>query len=90
MKRAGIIVQGLVQGVGFRYFIYRKAQEIGGLTGYVRNLFTGEVEIVAEGAQQNIDMLFEAAKIGPRSAQVHKAFIEWTEPTHEFTIFEVR
>ncbi|MBL8016512.1 MAG: acylphosphatase, partial [Ignavibacteria bacterium] len=43
-----IVVSGRVQGVGFRYFIARYASELG-LTGYAKNLFTGEVEIIAEG-----------------------------------------
>ncbi len=46
--RTCILVTGLVQGVGFRYFALRTASELG-LTGYARNLATGEVEIEAQG-----------------------------------------
>lgn len=46
-----IIVSGRVQGVGFRYFIARIAGDLN-LNGYVRNLFTGEVEIAAEGRKE--------------------------------------
>ena len=46
--RAEIIVNGLVQGVGFRYFVYREALKLN-LTGYTKNLYTGEVLTVAEG-----------------------------------------
>jgi len=63
--RAHIIVSGIVQGVGFRYFIYRKAVELG-LRGYVKNLFDGNVEIVVEGEKDKIQILIEHAKIGPR------------------------
>ena len=60
-----MIVSGIVQGVGFRYFIYRKAVELG-LRGYVKNLFDGNVEIVVEGEKDKIQILIEHAKIGPR------------------------
>ena len=42
-----IIVHGMVQGVGFRYFVFREAQQLN-LRGYVKNVPTGEVEITAE------------------------------------------
>ena len=55
MTKVGVhlIVEGRVQGVGFRYFSQRAATS-NNLTGYVRNLSDGNVEIVAEGENQNI------------------------------------
>ena len=47
-SRAEIIVNGLVQGVGFRYFVYREARDLE-LKGFVKNLYTGEVFTAAEG-----------------------------------------
>jgi acylphosphatase len=87
--RAQIIVNGLVQGVGFRYFVARKVNEIGGLTGYVKNLYTGEVQTVVEGERALIETLFAQLKTGPRSARVNRAYIEWSQPTNEFTGFEI-
>ena len=87
--RAHIIVAGIVQGVGFRYFIYRKAVELG-LRGYVKNLFYGNVEIVVEGEKDKIQILIEHAKIGPRLAYVKDVKVDWEEDKNEFTDFQIK
>ncbi len=87
--RAHIIVSGLVQGVGFRYFIHRKATELE-LRGFVRNLYNGDVEIVVEGEKDKIQILIEHAKIGPRSAFVKDIKVEWEEDKNEFTDFRIK
>ncbi len=84
-----IIVEGLVQGVGFRWFIARNAQQLG-LAGYARNLYDGNVEIEAEGERSMLEELISQAKIGPRSAQVRNLRIEWKHPAHSFTRFEIK
>ena len=86
--RAEIRVNGLVQGVGFRYFVIRNAQQLG-LKGYVKNLYDGSVLTVVEGERGLIDELFKKIKIGPRSAQVNNSKIEWGEFKNEFSNFEV-
>jgi len=87
--RAEILVSGLVQGVGFRYFVVRNAQELG-ITGYTKNLFTGEVLTVAEGEKSLIENLFNLLKVGPSYADVRSANIIWQENKNEFKNFEVR
>lgn len=87
--RAEIVVGGLVQGVGFRYFVFSKA-EIFKLNGYVKNLYTGEVHSVVEGQKHMIEDFFKQLKIGPMHAQVKNAHIRWTENKNEFTRFEIR
>ena len=87
--RAEIVVNGLVQGVGFRYFAIRCAQELK-LKGFVQNLYNGEVLTVVEGSKIMVDDLFNKLKIGPRSAHVKNAKISWHENQNEFTDFEVR
>ena len=87
-KRAEIIVNGLVQGVGFRYFVIRNAQQLG-LKGYVKNLYDGSVLTVVEGEKGLIEELFKKIKIGPRSAHVNNSKIEWGEFKNEFSTFEV-
>ena len=54
MKRYHIIVSGRVQGVGFRYFCVMNAQKFN-LTGSVRNMSNGNVEIFVQGDPNNID-----------------------------------
>ena len=56
MVRAHIIFSGTVQGVGFRFTTQRHAQRIG-LTGWVRNLPDGSVELMVEGPKQQIELL---------------------------------
>jgi len=87
--RAHIIVRGLVQGVGFRWFAARRANALG-LTGYARNLIDGAVEIEAEGDRSLIEELVGDIRVGPRSAHVHDLTIEWKEPSHESGQFVIR
>ncbi len=89
MKRAEIIVNGLVQGVGFRYFVVRLAEKLE-LKGYTKNLFNGEVYTIVEGEHFIIEEFFNKIKIGPIHANVKNASIKWSEYKNEFTRFEVR
>ena len=84
-----ITVQGLVQGVGFRYFVYRHASKLG-LTGWVRNLYNSEVEIEAEGDRSLVEELIKEVKVGPRSAHVKDLKIEWQDFKNRFQAFEIR
>ncbi|MBM4176095.1 MAG: acylphosphatase [Ignavibacteria bacterium] len=86
--RAVIIVSGLVQGVGYRYFIYRHAVQLG-LVGYTKNLIDGSVEIVVEGEKGSINALIQEAKVGPRSAHVKDLKISWEDSTNEFHEFKI-
>jgi acylphosphatase len=84
-----IIVQGLVQGVGFRYFVYRQASRLG-LAGWVRNLYTSEVELEVEGDRSLIEELIKELKVGPRSAHVKDLKIEWQDFRSRYQGFEIR
>ena len=83
-----IVVSGMVQGVGFRYFVYHHATQLG-LTGWVRNLPNGDVEIEAEGKQESVESLITYARRGPRSAVVSNIDVVWKEPHSQFTSFEI-
>ena len=87
--RVEIIVKGIVQGVGFRFFILRKASELN-LTGFVENLFDGSVLIVAEGEKYLLEELIDFAKIGPRYADVSFCDFVFKKYKNEFNSFEVR
>jgi acylphosphatase len=87
--RAEIIADGLVQGVGFRYYILRHADRLG-LKGYTKNLYTGEVLTVVEGSRALIEDLYQKIIIGPSHASVRKHNIVWSEPQNEFERFEIR
>ncbi len=89
LKRAKIIVNGLVQGVGYRYFVMKHAENLN-LNGYTQNLFTGEVLTEVEGDKAIILELINHIKNGPSKSHVINCFIEWSESKNEFKRFEVR
>ena len=84
------LVQGRVQGVGFRWFVSRTAQGLR-LVGWVANLPGGEVEVVAVGDSGRLDELEQALKRGPPAA--HVARVDKAEYPHEADVgnsFEIR
>ncbi|HTP79866.1 MAG TPA: acylphosphatase [Bacteroidota bacterium] len=87
--RAHIVVRGLVQGVGFRYFVLMRAQKFA-LRGYVQNVYNGDVEIEVEGARSLVEEFIGEVKVGPRAAHVSDLRIDWMDLSHAFTTFEVR
>lgn len=89
LKRAKIIVNGLVQGVGFRYFVIRRAQKLG-LKGYTTNLYSGEVLTEVEGDEGLIQELIKELKVGPSHAHVKNCIVEWNDYKNEFKDFDVR
>ncbi|MBI4429282.1 MAG: acylphosphatase [Ignavibacteriales bacterium] len=84
-----IVVKGLVQGVGFRFFVHRQALSLC-LTGQVRNLYNGDVEIEAFGERSMLEEFVKEVKVGPRAAHVVDIKIEWKEDDPSKKGFEVR
>ena len=82
-------VEGRVQGVGYRYFVQETA-ELLGLSGWVRNRWNGDVEVVAEGERPTLEKLITALQRGPRAAYVSRVTPEWLPATGEFGSFRVR
>lgn len=87
-RRLHAVVQGRVQGVGFRYFVSETASHLQ-LTGICRNLRNGDVEVIAEGEQGALEALEVALKRGPSSSRVDKLHSVWLPPTGEFRVFSV-
>ena len=81
-------IYGYVQGVGFRYFTWQYALKIG-VTGFVRNLADGSVEVIAAGSESQIDALDAWLQHGPRTASVDNVFAENYLGEKEFTAFQV-
>ena len=84
-----VIVSGLVQGVYFRDFTSRQALKLG-LTGYVRNLPEGTVEVQAEGEKKNLEKLIDCLKEGPPAARVSEVVTNWSEYTGGYSGFRVK
>jgi|688.fasta_scaffold176761_3 acylphosphatase len=87
VKRVHVFVSGVVQGVGFRDFTTSKATTLK-LTGWVKNLKDGRVEIVVEGTSVGIDKLMDAVKKGPSGSRVDKVDRNEESPTGEFRQFK--
>jgi acylphosphatase len=80
-------ITGVVQGVGYRYFV-RKAATALGIGGYVRNNFDGSVEVVAEGERSTLLALADQLRLGPRYASVDKLDLKWEDAEGTFRGFE--
>ena len=86
MDRLHAIVIGQVQGVGFRFFVKRHADMLG-LTGYVRNLPEGQLDVVAEGNPEDLDQLTKLLELGPSGAVVYDVTVDRGPGTGEFPEF---
>ena len=87
-KRIKAVVDGRVQGVGFRYFVYEHAVRLG-LTGWVRNTYTDQVILIAEGPASRLDTLLSKIRVGPRSSFVSKVSVDWQDASGEFSRFQI-
>jgi len=83
-------VHGIVQGVGFRYYVRRRAKELG-ICGHVRNMPSGtEIEVIAEGERAGLNELVKLLQAGPSMSRVDKMDIEWLQYKNAFTGFDLR
>lgn len=88
-KRVHVWVEGRVQGVFFRASAREKAVGLG-LTGWVRNLPDGRVEIVAEGESRHIADFLDWCRTGPPRARVEECRVMEEKPREESGEFEVK
>ncbi len=89
MDRLEALVAGRVQGVNFRFYTQRQAEQLG-LTGYALNCDDGSVEVVAEGERAALEQLLAWLHQGPPSARVDRVSPRWKAATGGFAHFEVR
>lgn len=87
--RLHAVIHGRVQGVGYRAFAIRTAQQIG-LSGWVRNRYNGTVETVAEGDHAQLENYLKDLQRGPVSSNVTKIDEDWSPATMEFDQFKIR
>jgi acylphosphatase len=84
-----LLISGRVQGVGFRWFTIERAS-VEGITGWVRNLPDGEVEVVAEGDAEAMERFERALRQGPGRARVDDVTVHMLTPTGRFLSFSAR
>lgn len=88
MIRANVLVTGRVQGVSFRYYTLRKAESLG-LTGWVKNLPNGSVQVLIEGNKAEVEQMIEWLRTGPSLANVKEIDYHFSEYTGEYDRFDI-
>lgn len=89
VKRLSAQIHGRVQGVGFRYFTREVALELG-VSGWVRNTWDGDVEVMAEGEEGRLARFVGMLRDGPPRAEVESIDVTWSEPENISGRFYVR
>lgn len=84
-----IIYSGNVQGVGFRFTVLRFANAFDSITGFVKNLPDGSVEMHAEGAESEVECLLEDIVSGPHSGHIKKVSANIVPLSNHFSNFTV-
>jgi acylphosphatase len=88
LVRVRIFAGGLVQGVAYRFFAEKYANALG-ITGWIRNLTDGRVEVLAEGTAEGIESFLERLREGPRQARIDGLDVRRERATGEFSDFRV-
>ncbi len=87
-KRLKAVFTGTVQGVGFRAGAENLARQYP-VTGYVRNLVNGKVEVVGEGEEEALRNFISALRDSPLAAYIRNVSTEWVEASGEFSGFKI-
>ena len=87
--KARVRIEGLVQGVFYRYSTQQKAQELG-VNGWVCNLRDGSVECLLEGDRDSVEALIQWCHHGPTGAHVEKVSTQWKEYTGDIQGFSIK
>ena len=82
------LVQGRVQGVGFRYSAVRQARALG-INGTVANTPDGSVEVVAEGETPALERFLHWLEKGPPGARVREVQVQWVPWSGSHSGFEI-
>jgi acylphosphatase len=88
MKTYHYTISGRVQGVAFRHYTVHEAERLG-ISGTVRNMYNGDVEVYAQGAEAEIAQFEQFLHIGPRSARVEKVEREVLDQDEVFRGFDI-
>ena len=98
MKQAHVVIYGMVQGVGYRYFVAEKAEPVG-LVGFVKNKKDGNVEALfqapgkaEEEGEMIISQVIEECKEGPPLSNITNVDIKWesVEEDEKYDSFEIQ
>ncbi|MHB2020503.1 MAG: acylphosphatase [Candidatus Xenobia bacterium] len=87
-RRLELRISGRVQGVGFRWFVQRRAERLP-VSGYVRNLSDGRVEVVAEGPEVALQEMLRHIRQGPPASRVDHVEEQWETPRGDLQPFTI-
>ena len=85
-----VTYRGQVQGVGFRFTVVRLAQEYEQVTGYVKNLSDGDVELWIEGPNADVESLLDDIAAGPHAAYIKSVEAVRAAPSNAYLSFAIR
>ena len=88
MAQVQLLVSGMVQGVFYRMHCHKKATALK-LSGFVRNLPDGRVEVYAEGEEEALQALTDWCNEGPPAAQVDNVEAFWADGQNRFQDFRI-
>lgn len=88
MARVNLLVSGSVQGVFYRASTLEQAQSLG-VTGWVKNLSDGSVEVMGEGSRYALEHLVSWCRQGPPAAEVDDVHARWQNYQGEFRTFMI-
>ena len=88
-KRLHAYISGRVQGVFFRATTKESARQLG-LTGWVKNLSNGQVEVMAEGKKEDLKALERFLQDGPRLAEVQNVNVNYSDDLKGYSSFRIR
>jgi len=86
--RVHVFIEGIVQGVSFRYYTYKLAKKLN-INGWIKNLPDGRVEAIFEGDEESVNKILEFCKKGPEGALVTNIEIIQEKYLNEFSDFEI-
>jgi acylphosphatase len=86
--RVHLIIRGLVQGVGFRWWTVQWAERLG-LNGWARNKWDGSVETEVEGDRSAVEEYLKQMKVGPRGARVADVKVEFKPYQGNYKGFDI-
>ena len=87
-KRMHVIFSGRVQGVGFRYTVCHISEPFH-VTGFVRNLWDGNVEVVAEGLKEELTDFLHAIQTSRLARNIFNVHVNWTSALDKFDRFGI-
>ena len=89
MSHLNVRVNGVVQGVGYRYHVARRAHE-SGLNGWVKNRADGSVEVDAVGPRGLLEDFLTFVRVGPAGAHISEVTVQWFDDEPSYQGFDIR